>query len=404
MGLLDKIIPKKNPTRDQFAELVMEAFAQTGIRDVVYESDHFVLKVNGNDKNTIFLDNGYANYCKAEKTEREAIIARLCAGWKDIPKIPSDYELVKPHLMPVIRDVMHSHLVDLNLRSRNVDTSKSDSPTKPLFGPLLVALAYDTEHSILQVNQSSFDPWGVSFDDALKQAKDNLRDKTDPNGMKEEGMGLYRSTWADSYDSARILMTDLIYRLSVDGDPVAFVPNRNQLWVTGDRNIAALSVLLKLGKEVHFESYPISPDLFVLIDGVWEVYIPNDPAVRGLSQSLKRHRQALDYKQQKEALDAIHKADGTDVFVASYLIFTQKDASEYSMCVWTKGIDSLLPKTEHISFLIDKDAKEYVTQPWERAFPVVASLMEKEQGVLPERYRVRSFPTEEQIARLRAAN
>src|SRR6185312_753509 len=121
-------------------------------------------------------------------------------------------------------------------------------------------------------------------------------------------------------------------------------------------------------------------------------------------QSLKRHRQALDYKQQKEALDAIHKADGTDVFVASYLIFTQKDASEYSMCVWTKGIDSLLPKTEHISFLIDKDAKEYVTQPWERAFPVVASLMEKEEGVLPERYRVRSFPTEEQIARLRAAN
>ena len=401
MGLLEKLLPKKNPTRDEFASLVMKGLAQGGVSNVVYDSAHFILKIDANK--TIFLDNGYSNYCKADKTERAQIIFRLCTEWRQSREIPSDYEAVKLCLMPVIRDQMHSHLVEINLRAKNVDVSKIASPTKPLFGPLLVGLAYDTEHSIMQVNQTSFDPWGVTFDDALKQAKDNLRDKTDPNGMREEAAGLYRSLWNDSYDSARILMTDLIYRLNVDGNPVAFVPNRNQLWVTGDRNKAGLIVLLNLGKQAHFEPYPISPELFVLKDGVWEVYVPDDPVIRDLSASLKRHRMALDYKQQKEALDEIHKTQGIDIFVASCLVFERKDKSGYSACVWTNGVESLLPRAEYISFLIDKDAKDFITLPWETAFPIVEDLMKSEPGILPERYKVQSFPDQARLTRLREA-
>jgi hypothetical protein len=401
MDLLAKLLPKKEPTRDEFAALVMKALAQTGIGNIVYESAHFVLKVNG-ENNTIFLDNGYAAYCKADKKQRQAVIAQFCSGWKQAPEIPTDFESIKPRLMPVIRDEMNSHLFELDLRSKNIDVSKAECPTKLLVGSLVVGIAYDTEHSIQHINKTSFDEWNVSFEDALKQAKDNLRDKTDPNGMKEEAPGLYRSQWADSHDCTRILMTDLIYRINVDGDPIAFLPNRNQLWVTGSRNNAGLGLLLKLGNEVHFEPYPISPDLFILREGVWEIYVPEDPAVRDLLHSLKRRREGVDYQQQKRALDAIHEAEGTDIFVASFLLVTRKDESQYSTCVWTKGVESLLPKTEYISLLIDQETKDHISLPWERALPVLESLIEKEPGILPERYRVRSFPNEEQLVRLRS--
>ncbi len=401
MDLLTKLLSKKAPTRDEFAALVMKALSQTGIENIVYESAHFVLKVSGQD-NTIFLDNGYAAYCKADKKQRQAVIAQFCSGWKQTPEIPADFESVRPCLMPVIRDEMNSHLFELDLRSKNIDVSKAECPTKSLVGSLVVGLAYDTEHTIQHINKTSFDEWNVSFEDALKQAKDNLRDKTDPNGMKEEAPGLYRSQWADSHDCARILMTDLIYRLNVDGDPIAFLPNRNQLWVTGNRNQAALRILLTLGNEAHFESYPISPDLLILKDGVWEVYVPEDPSLRDLLCSLKRRRTGVDYQQQKRALDAIHEAEGTDIFVASFLLVTRKDESQYSTCVWTKDVESLLPKTEYISLLINHETKDHLSVPWDRALPVLESLLEKEPGILPERYRVSSFPTEEQLARLRS--
>ena len=401
MSLLDKLFSKK-PGRDEFAGLVMKRLSQAGVENLVYEREHFSLKAEGRN-NVIFLANAHENYCKADKREREAILVRICSMGSQKSEIPSDFESVRSFLMPVIRDASYASLIALHLRSKDtaMDVSKLESPTRPLFGSLVVGLAYDSEHSIQQINQTTFAKWGVSFEDALNQARDNLRDKTDPNGMKEEALGIYRSTWADSYDSARILMTDLIYRLEVEGEPIAFVPNRNQLWVTGSSNNQAISTLLKIGEEAHFEPYPLSPDLFALSDGVWGVYVPQDPAVRNLARSLQRRREAVDYQQQKQALDAIHKAEGTDIFVASYLVFEQKDKSGFSTCIWGNGVESLLPKAEYIDFGVDKDKKDYIHLAWERAFPVVGSLMAEAPGILPKRYRVRSFPNAEQLQQLR---
>lgn len=396
MHVLGKLF-QRTPTRDQFAAIVLKALAEVGFRDVTYSSDEFTLRTG---QDVIFLDNAHANYCKASKPERKAIIQRVCATWRSRTEIPSDFDTARPFLLPLIRDVSYSDLVKLDLISKNVDISKFDCPTRPLFGSLVVGLAYDTEDSIQQVNVSTFSQWKVAFEDVLTEARDNLRDRTDPSSITEEVPGLYRGRWSDSYDSARILLTDLIYRVPVFGEHVAFVPNRDQLWIAGVRNDSALQAMLKIGEEAHFRPYPISPDLFVLSNGNWHVYRPDQPALLQLSDSLKRRREAVDYNQQKDALDAINSAQGVDVFVASYLIFEKGNGNRYSACVWSKGIDSLLPKTDRICFLVDKDSKNYISVQWEHAFPIVSGLMQ-DHGITPKRYRVRSFPNEEQLAKLR---
>ena len=401
MNLVDKLFPKKTPTQDDFANVVVQALSQAGVQNIVYDKAEFLLKY-GASEGTIFLQNSFQNYCQADKLERKAIVARLSSASRSVPEIPKDFKSAAPCLMPVIKEASYASLSELSLRAKNLDVSNLECPTKPLFGSLVVGLAYDTEHSIQQISQTAFAPWGVSFEDALRVAKDNLRERTDPNGMVQVAPDVYQSRWGDSYDSARILLTDLIYRISLTGDPVALVPNRNQLWIAGSRNPDALGTLLKVAEVAHFEPYPISPSLFLLNAGAWCVYASEDPAFQKLAASIGRRREASDYQQQKESLNAIHEAEKIDIFAASYTVYQRKeDGTEYSACVWSRGVDSLLPKTERIVFLVDQDAKDFVIAPWDAALAVVGGLMEEEQGVQPPRYRVGSFPTEEQMARLR---
>jgi hypothetical protein len=332
--------------------MVMQALNKNGIADARYEEKDFSLQI-GDGENVVFLENSYANFCKADKRQRQALLTQLGAAFATNSSIPTEYLQAPANLMPIIRDESYLSLVELQLRARNLGTSQIECPANKLADGLVVPLSYDTESSILQVNQSNFNRWEVGFDQALKASKDNLREKTDPSLFDEIAPGVYLGKWADSYDSARLLLTDLIYRLPLEGEPVAFVPNRNQLWVTGRLNRGGLKTMLEKGQPAHFAPYAVSPNLYVLRDGGWNAYVPEDSSVLDVWLDIKRRRETLDYNQQKESLDKVHLKANIDIFVANYLVFKRKDSSEYSACVWSKGVDSLLPETETIFFLTD---------------------------------------------------
>ena len=402
VSVLDKFFSRK-PNQADFAQAVIRALKKAGVENVEPIEGEFALKM-GDGKNTIFLSNIYANYCSAPRSKRPSVVAEFVTGaisLPTLPELPSDFAAVKPALMPAIRDAAYFNIVRLMQQKSGKNDPGLEMMTKPLVGGLVIGLAYDTEHNITSVNQESFAKWGVSADEAFKAARENLWERTDPAKFAGGG-GVYWSTSGDSYDSSRILLTELIYRLSVDGDPVAFVPNRNELWVTGSNNSAGLAAMLKDGKESHFKKgHPLSPDLFVLADGVWKEYVPADPVLRELWLTLKRHRDEIDYAQQQELLNAIHEKQETDLFVASYKIYEQKDGTAYAACVWTNGIDSSLPRAEHIVFMVDVEGKDFFTVPWDAAAPVVGNLLEQEVDLLPVRYRARQFPNSEQISELR---
>lgn len=401
MNLLDKFLTKQ-PSRDEFADLVTQSLLDAGVVNVHYNEKDYSLKIGIDDKNSVFLANSYADYCRAPRSKRRAVVARMTAAFVSVPTIPSDFASVKQNLIPLVRDAASFDLADLQFRARGMDPTRLRCPTKTIVGNLVVSLAYDTEHSIMQVGHEAFNGWGVSFDEALKQAKDNLRDKTEPNGFAEYAPGVYLGQWGDSNESARMLLTDLIYRLSVYGDPVAFVPNRAQIWVTGSKNSEGIKTVLEIGEKSHFEPYPVSPQLFLLNDGVWEATRPDDPKQREHCLSLERRREGMNYNEQKQSLDMIHDREGVDVFVASYSIQTKPDGTNQSICVWANGVDSLLPKTELIALLVDEDGKDFIWVTWETAMRIAGNLVEVEPGLVPTRYRVRDFPNDQQVAHLRA--
>ena len=401
MSLLDKVFSGK-PSRADFAEMVTQALHQAGIEKIDQSESDFSLKLAGGA--TIFLGNVYSNYCSASRSTRQSLISEFvtaAASIPELPSIPSDFAAVKPSLMPVIRDAASFSVVQLMNRQSGKDDPGVEVVLKNLAGGLVVGLAHDTERNITSINRDLFEQWGVSLDEAFKAAKDNLWEKTDPNRFAGQD-GVYWGEWADSYDSSRILLTELIYRLSVDGDPVAFIPNRDQLWVTGTNNSAGLAAILKGGMESHFnQGHALSPDLYVLVEGTWKVHVPEDKSLRDLWMKIKRRRDAIDYGQQQKLLNEIHEIEDIDVFVASYKIYERKDGFAYSACVWTNGVDSSLPQAENIALMVDVENPEHFVVPWEAAASVVGNLLDLEPDLMPARYRARQFPSTEQLARLR---
>src|SRR5262249_6973063 len=147
--------------------------------------------------------------------------------------------------------------------------------------------------------------------------------------------------------------------------------------------------------------HPLSPHCYLLNDGKWSPYLSDDPSLRDLCLKLIRKREAVDYNQQTEALNTINKRDNRDIFVANYMVCRLKDGSEYSTCVWSNGVDSLLPKADTITFYINPPQKGFLTVPWQSAFPIISNLLEEQSGLIPVRYRASSFPGEEQLTQLR---
>jgi hypothetical protein len=418
MSLLDKVFSGK-PSQADFAEIVTSALHKAGInRDKVDQSESdFSLKLPGGA--TIFLGNVYANFCSAPRSARHSILSEFiapAASVPDLPSIPSDFATLKPSLMPVIRDAASFSIERLINRKNGKDAAPCVPPfgggdmwtvdgmgelIKPLARGLVVGLAYDAERTITSIYRDHFEEWGVSLEEAFKAAKDNLWERTDPNRFAGRN-GVYWGEWADSYDSSRILLTELIYRLSIDGDPIAFVPSRDQFVVTGSNNSAGLASILESGIENHFnQGHPLSPDLYVLVDGNWKVYVPEDKSLREMWMKIRRRRDAIDYAEQQKLLNEIHEIEDIDIFVASYKIYERKDGFAYSACVWTSGIDSSLPRSENIAFMADVENPDYFVVPWEAAESVVGNLLELEPDLAPARYRARQFPSDEQLAKLR---
>ena len=398
MSFLDKVF-SGNPSQRQFAEIVIAAFERSGLPGLSYRESDFALKIPGRDA-TIFLQNSYTNYCAVPRSGRQEILSKLVASFASIPEIPSDFASARKNLMPVIRDEAYEGIMRL------MGESGPDDPGlarlyKPLAKGLLAGLAYDTEHSITSVNSKTLQSWGVDLDQAFAVAKENLWDRTRPDGF-EGSNGVYWARWGDSYDSSRMLLTELIYRLSVDGDPVAFVPNRDALLVTGTNNIAGLRVILNAGAESHFkQGHPLSPDLFVLDDGAWKRHVPEDSELRKIWVGMRRQRDGLDYNQQKQLLDKLHEKVDVDIYVAGYQIAQGEGQEAFSICVWSRGVDTLIPVTEQIAFMLDAEKGEFFRVPWDAAASVVGNLMEADAELIPKRFRVREFPNDEQIAQLR---
>jgi len=407
MGILSKLL-NRAPSQDEFAALVIRRLAKNGLVDIEYSSEKFSLRVKGaSASGTIFLYNAYQNYCAAARREKNAVLSRYLNSFSATHEFPDDFDSVRPYLMPVIRDYRYASLAQLAVDANN-GAKQKPLAERPFAVQLSLGLAYDTEHTIQHFTVEKMAAWGVGIDVAFAAAVENLRDRTAPDGFKRIGNGVYSGEWGDYYDAARMTLLDFFYRLDLNGSPVVFVPNRNALLVTGIYDQAGIGFILKHGGDSHIkESYPLSPNLYILNDSKWEYYEPKEISLRNQLASIQKQREVLDYGQQERWLNIIYEREKIDVFVAGCGVYQRDDGSFFTRCVWSNGVDSLLPKTDIVAIFINPGERDGVPLDvlmisWDNLQSKAGELLEAEDDLEPRRYRARVFPDASKIEALRS--
>jgi hypothetical protein len=348
----------------------------------------------------------YEHYRAAPFWKRSRVIPqRLQSLMAALAWEPPTLDQVRAWLRPKIRERI---LVETMRLQAEVD-GRDPVPFagRVLAEHLTLEVALDQPGSILSVSQENLDEWGMSFEDALAQANQNLL-KTGTDRFRPVRPGLFVSAWNDEYDCSRLHLVEVIESVPVQGRPVAMIPHRNCLLLTGADDAAGLVQMAKIAEDMLAKPGAMCGLAFRL-DGGWTPFLPPRehaafPALgRQAAQTLASY-----YAQQKSVLDALQEKRGTDLFIASPIVYEDKATKQVaSVSTWAEGVDTLLPRTDEIAFLRPgaeggeaQKAQIVGRLAWETAYPLLSDLMDVQADCYPERYRVRSFPAPARFAAL----
>ncbi len=389
---------RRPPTPRKYAQLLMKKLAiHHPDEPVRFDEPGFRLLVGSDGGQVINLHNLYPEYCAANKHERVLQLARA-AAMVSPPGVPSTYAEARSRLMPVLRG--RGMMEYMRLMELGKDPgAASGSLVFPFSSDTALMLVHDGEHMMQSFGADQLERWGVSPDDALAAAMDNLRDATVDRFAQVEH-GVYAGEWGDAYDSSRLLLPDLAHRIA-GANPLAMVPARGMLLLASGNDVEAVRAMVALAQRIaDSETRPVSALLYRYQDGRPVEHMPEDEAARGALESLQRQYLYGDYAAQKETLDELHEKSGTDIFVASYKVMRHDETGvEYSLCSWTSGVDSLLPRTERVALVVYEgdQMQELLMLPWDALHAACFELMTPVPEAYPERYRVTAFPDLERV-------
>lgn len=215
----------------------------------------------------------------------------------------------------------------------------------------------------------------------------------------KEGPGVFVSAARDGYDASRLLFLDLVRRFPVEGTPVAMIPNRDTLIVTGDEDVDGLRAMLTLTKDAMQQPRFMLAVALRLEGDEWVPWVPGqDHPLYAEFTTLRVASFGTVYQQQRELLNNITQRNGEDVYVGEFGSLEETSTKRVlSWCVWSKGIPTLLPKTDLIGF--HEEGREPALYAWDEVEQAVGDLMEP-LDMYPPRYRVTEFPTAQQLESL----
>jgi hypothetical protein len=376
------------PSKSKFAMQLRAAIAKLeGQQNYRYDAEKFRLcRENGNGE--INLSNLYKKHCKLGKAERKADLQRVASAFTCYSlELPQTYEDAKPHLrLNILRRATIEFL--------KLDGSKlTDLPLKPLGSHLYESLVIETENALIPVPIDLLNHWGITASEATKAARDRLEEITAAFAELEDGVCCANS--GDGFDSSRILLVKRWH--DGVGDPIATVPNRDSLFLAGSEDKNALRALFGLTeKATEEDSRPLSPLPLRLVDGEWKDWTPpKNHVLRRQYDELELPFLGQLYSEQKELLDIL--LEDQAIFVADFSTLKIKGLGIYdSFCGWRQNVDSLLPKTQLILFEVDGTV--VASGEWDFVADIVGDLMVADESYYPVRYRVKNFPSQEQLA------
>jgi hypothetical protein len=367
---------------------------------IEYQAEEFRIRGEGERSAALMLGNAYKEYCAAEGEHRERVLRHWVRNWFSVLRdMPEDFEDVKPDLLPIVRSRAHFELNQL--RSMVESGTLLSWPYVPLGEHFGVALVYDLPDAMRSIPQANLDAWGLTLYEVLEVARENLATLPAKFIGPQSGEGVYLSATGDNYDASRILAPELIGQFQLKGDPVAMIANRDNLIVAGADDATGLEAMLNLTAEALQQLRPIS-SVALRFDGEeWTPWLPD--AAHPLYKQFRKFffdTVGRDYAEQKELLDRLHAKTGESDFVATFNVVQDPRGRLLSYAVWTERVVSQLPQTDMVVF--GRLEGEPAMVPWSAAMEEVGHLLEP-LDIYPPRYRVREFPSADQLAAMGTA-
>lgn len=362
----------------------------------IHEYDKAEFRLNSSAGGQTNLGNVFHEYCQMPRGERKARLRGLVQGFLTaMDDLPDSFDDVRSNLRPKVWT--RATFAGLELRERLEGKKQNDIPLYPLGSHLVTTVVYDTPVAMRSISADDLGKWSVSYYEAMEIACENLAESS--IAFSRIGDGFHSAMSGDSYDSARILLRDQVLSWEVKGEHVAMIPQRDAMYVTGSEDNVGLDIMLSLAEAtIRDEARPLVPIPIRFVDGEWEDWmVPRSHELFRKFHELETNYLASIYAEQKEQLVAIHDKEEIDVFVASFSGIQMDSGEVISYCVWTEGIESLLPKTDLIMI---GNADESAAYEWNKVAEVVR--LEPVDDLYPSRHRVGQTPTPEQLGKIGA--
>lgn len=356
----------------------------------------------------ISLIHAHREYEAANAAERERVLSRRF--WASIQRAPElRADSVKRSVLPRLRDrawfsaVRRQAELDLGADEEAIDEVML--PHVPLNDELAVHLAFELATSVSEIGADRFPAWGLRFEDLLEHAKKNLLARS-KEPFEEPTKGVFVSPYHDTFDATRMVLPDLFRALPVKGLPVVIAPTHDIVFVSGDADEAGLMQIATWGEEALLEPRAHSAIAFRLEEAGWRPWMPpKGHSAWAKFKLLNLQTTASSYARQKEVLEALLQANGHDITVGTMRAFRTPEGEIFTASAWLENVEALLPMTDRIDFVkVSKDGSAN-GQVWSTSFDIARrTLGELMQpiGDLPERYRVKGFPTFEQLEKMAA--
>ena len=159
-------------------------------------------------------------------------------------------------------------------------------------------------------------------------------------------------------------------------------------------------MMFELSSNADEDARPLCPLPLILREDEWVDWeLPKNHVLREKYELLELNFLGGLYAEQKQMLDAYLENELDAPFVASFSAVQKENTEKVSSySVWGDGVDTILPRTQLI--MLASENRETCCGEWEHVASVVGDLMEPDESYYPTRYRVRQFPTPEQLAEI----
>ncbi len=389
--------------KDQFAQLCIDTLRRLGETGAIrYEAETFSLIVSNEDESDEMVMGLFTPYrsCENAPAQKHAEIIEYCmrsVRWHD--ELPQDYASARTRLGMALKHVsfLQFHL-DL-AGARGVPPTAPRLIHKRVTDELVLYLVFDDGHTLRFLKETDLVKWRRSPEVALSDAFSNLA-RVPWKIAKDECV--FRSANGDSYDSARLVLSEMLERLPLKGRPVVLVPDRDSLIVTGSEDTKGLLQMAAIGHVQLEEGHQIVSGRPLVREGEeWKVFQPPEQARAGFIHLAQAYDVSV-YHAQAAALRSQHRADKVPLTASDLQLFRSAEAGAYeSITLWRSGAPTLLPQADRVA-LLDEARKIVHLAKWEQLYRTLGGRM-KRTDLTPPSYRVGHFPTPDEIQAMGAS-